>query len=570
MATGKKQYLPHLTAEIENLTISPSGSSYGVQLADNSVMVLSTSELKPIANFAGLQASYAASDLQGFSQRSSTVIAAAIHPTRKDELLLAVPPSSLRSAKSSQPQPAPFLQTYDIASSRHVSRQALTRNIITDFNRGPEGNKIREPNISLIQPSHDGEWLATVEEWQPPSSDNAFLAASEQVNDEEGSARREVYLKIWRWNEERKLWALVIRIDSPHPIAEGKIPGRVCSLVADPAEVGFATIGEDSCVRIWKPKTKLSNGLVVRGSSADGTVGWGCRHSIQLEHDSEIVESTAQQSPMSLPTAACVAYSDDGSVLAASQVFEGNATLPPVHFIQAGDGQIAQSRSGLYTGTLSALSFMGRHLIVLSTSSLSVWDIVTETFQYGTQIGKEEQSSLTSKHARTLAIDHQDKTFAVATSWKHAATRIEIHNLEGSKPVFTHDTPQLVSALLTVSGRKGYVGLTSEAEIFQIVPGSAVAIPRTHKTNEAAAVPLGIQAPGEDEGMDVDGDSDVEGAESMLVDSLDDIDSDRPVVRPEQLASIFDTEQTAFMPVKAMFEAVVGLYGRKPRAEPVA
>ena len=42
---------------------------------------------------------------------------------------------------------------------------------------------------------------------------------------------------------------------------------------------------------------------------------------------------------------------------------------------------------------------------------------------------------------------------------------------------------------------------------------------------------------------------------------------DRPAVRPEQLAAIFDTEHShAMMPVKEMFERVLGLFvgERKP------
>ncbi|KAI7559674.1 hypothetical protein KC317_g10205, partial [Hortaea werneckii] len=42
-------------------------------------------------------------------------------------------------------------------------------------------------------------------------------------------------------------------------------------------------------------------------------------------------------------------------------------------------------------------------------------------------------------------------------------------------------------------------------------------------------------------------------------------EDDRPVVRPEQLASIFDVGPSfAMPPVRDMFEAVVGLFGRKP------
>ena len=43
-------------------------------------------------------------------------------------------------------------------------------------------------------------------------------------------------------------------------------------------------------------------------------------------------------------------------------------------------------------------------------------------------------------------------------------------------------------------------------------------------------------------------------------------DDDKPVVRPEQLAQIFDTGSGLALPsVKSVFEALVGLYGMKPR-----
>jgi len=46
LETGKKQFLPHLTSEVERLVVSPEGDRYSVQMGDNSIMVLSSSELK--------------------------------------------------------------------------------------------------------------------------------------------------------------------------------------------------------------------------------------------------------------------------------------------------------------------------------------------------------------------------------------------------------------------------------------------------------------------------------------------------------------------------------------------
>src|SRR5690242_11767197 len=55
LSTGKQQTLPHLTAAVESIVVSPQGASYAVTLANNSVLVLSTSELEAKTNIVGMQ-----------------------------------------------------------------------------------------------------------------------------------------------------------------------------------------------------------------------------------------------------------------------------------------------------------------------------------------------------------------------------------------------------------------------------------------------------------------------------------------------------------------------------------
>ena len=57
-----------MAATIQNVVVSPTGTSYAVQLADNSAMVLSTSELKPVVNIAGIQTSVVESEASIESQ----------------------------------------------------------------------------------------------------------------------------------------------------------------------------------------------------------------------------------------------------------------------------------------------------------------------------------------------------------------------------------------------------------------------------------------------------------------------------------------------------------------------
>lgn len=547
LETGKKQFLPHLTAEIERLTVSPSGTSYAVQLADNSVMILSTTELKPIANFAGLQAQ---TTIQSDSAKHVIPAAAVLNPTTKDELLIAVPPSQATSSR-------PFLQTYDTTNDRHISRQALTRNNVTDFNKGPEGNKIKVPDVILMKISEDGQWLATVEEWSPPASDVDFLS-SDRAAEEQRSRRREVYLKIWGWIAEKNIWSLETRIDNPHQVHDGAQPGRVLNLVSDPVEAGFATIGEDSSVRIWKPKTRLRNGLVVRGANAEGLVDWSCRHTIELDRSVELADDDVQSPTLaSRPNSAALTYSEDASMLAASQVFEETSIPPVVNFINTTTGEIEQTRANLFTGTVKALDFLDRHLIVVSDSSIHVWDVISEALSYRTGLAANTSTTV------LLAVNHEDRNFAISLA-SSSNSRIRIYNTSSPEPELARDVQQRsISALLTVPGRKGYTLLTTAAEIRTLSP--KISIAKSLATSSSAiTAPVSTEPIAQDED-DEDIDMDVEDKDDIL--APDDEEADKPVVRPEQLAQVFDANNVALMPVRDMFKAVVGLYARKPRID---
>ncbi|KAL1301787.1 hypothetical protein AAFC00_005982 [Neodothiora populina] len=552
LATGKKQFLPHLTAEIERLTVSPSGTSYAIQLADNSVMLLSTAELKPVANFAGLQAQSA---IVVDSVKQIVPSAAVLHPIHQDRLLLAVPPSQTTTSR-------PFLQTFDITSDRHLSRQALTRNNVTDFNKGPEGNKIQVPDVALIQLSKDGQWLATTEEWAPPVSDLEHLAVNGTAKQQQ-ALRTEVYLKIWRWDAEREIWALETRIDNPHQVPDGACPGRIFDLVSDPFENGFATIGEDSSVRIWKPKTRLRNGLVIRGADAEGLIDWSCRHSMELNHSLELTEEEQAADPAPRPINAKLAYSQDASILAASQVFDKTSLPSLVTFINTARGAIEQTRSSLFTGTLKALSFVDRHIVCISNTGIHLWDIIDQTLRYRTHLASDSSSAVT-----LLAVNVEDRTFAVSISTP-AYSRVRVYNTSSPEPEISSNMHKAVTALMTVPGRTGYTILTSTAELQYLLPKSstpdvsaAAAVSPAVATSDAMDVVEASEDESESDGVDM------EDKENLL--AIDDEEADKPVVQPEQLARVFDDENIALMPVRAMFDAVVGLYARKPRANAVA
>lgn len=439
-----------------------------------------------------------------------------------------------------------------------MSRQALTRNNVTDFNKGPEGNKIQVPDVTFVKLSNDGQWLATAEEWSPPSPDLDFLGA-DRSGTEQRAMRREVYLKIWRWDAERALWALETRIDNPHQLADGAQPGRILALVSDPAETGFATIGEDSSARIWKPKTRLRNGLVVRGANAEGLVDWTCRHTIQLDQSVNLTEEDSVSATFTpRPTSAAIAYSEDGSMLAASQVFAETSIPPVVHFINTATGLVEQAKANLFTGAIKALDFLDRHLILISDSGIHVWDIVSEVLVYRTGLATEGNSN-----AILLAVNHDDGTFALSMA-SSSVSRVRVYGTADEKALLAKTMQRPVMAMLAVGGRKGYTVLTTGAEVLTLSPKtSSFNLPATAAAT-STTVPETVEAEIEDEEVD-DEDMDEQPVLALTGADVDNEEVDKPVVRPEELARVFDAENIALMPVRDMFDAVVGLFARKPR-----
>jgi NET1-associated nuclear protein 1 (U3 small nucleolar RNA-associated protein 17) len=92
--------------------------------------------------------------------------------------------------------------------------------------------------------SHDGQWLATVDEWSLPSKDIEFLSLDERPSEEEQQRRLEVFLKFWLWNAEAKEWQLVTRVDSPHALTsvDESGAGGVLTFVADPSALGLLAL----------------------------------------------------------------------------------------------------------------------------------------------------------------------------------------------------------------------------------------------------------------------------------------------------------------------------------------
>jgi len=363
-------------------------------------------------------------------------------------------------------------------------------------------------------------------------------------------------------------------VDAPHARVSKNSTGagRVLALVSNPSARGFATVGEDSTVRFWRPKTRLRHGVPMQDEQGNDLVEWICKRTAELEKqlarvDSPFEDGDEIETELMAPSGANLAFSDDGSMLVAAVTYDFLNEAPVAHFIDSSSGEIKQSRDNLLAEDLTGVGFLDRYLIALSRQCLKVWDVVQDELISSIElpaIADEDEQPL-------LAIDSQARSFAVAVPRPaKGAAFVQVYEPAKQKSVHREEFNAPIAALLAGKGTRGYVLLFSDATTRTLAPTGAVRSIRPAQPTikvEDETVESGKPAAGKKTAVP-----------NLLAPAgttgqgfaIEETEDDRPVVRPEQLASIFDVGQGVALPsVREMYRAVAGLYGRKPVAVPV-
>lgn len=589
MDTGKLDFLPHLAASIENVVVSPSGSSYAVHMDDNSTMVLSTAEMKPTTYVSGLQslvfeARKPKDELVNRVSESlneiSAPLAAAIDPRDSSHLLICVGSSQQASRVGLLPV-TPFLQRFDLGSFQSIAKQPLTRTNTAQLYTTPSGHPIVEPRACQLSFSHDGKWLATIDEWEPPERDVAALTeGSAAAAQEYTRERREIYLKFWETKEDGTTMELSSRINGPHSTQQSE---AVFDVAADQVSTKFATIGEDGCVRIWAPRLRERDGLAVNAPSGEALVSWSCVKMITLgesiKSQDELIPTNGEATQKK---SGALTYSEDGSILFVAYGYYDEVV---VYIIDMEAGEIRNSLHDMCKGPVRSLQLLNSCLIILS-QDLAVYDLVRDELRYGVQLGER---SLPAAEMTHLAVDKHSQTFAVALPYlkgtngrlsRGAFSEIAIFGLDDSEPQLMKKLPHLVTALLPAVSSSGFVAVDSAAQIWPIVEGtdsSHIARPLSElrlddqpeddgsdAVAEETTRPVIINNGDEEEGGASEDEQEGGDGEAMDVDELDD-EADVAVVAPQRLAEIFDAAPAfAMPPIEDTFYKVVGLLSKKP------
>lgn len=554
--------------------VSPSGTSYGIRLADNSAMIVSTSELEPTFSVTGIQLPARRKagfqlpffptvdgSSQGWSPKTNSHFPAVVSPLNPGQLLLAVPSSST-SGLITKSQKSCYLQTFDFFSAHQISKQALTRTKDTIVNIGPELNQIEEPDVTHMQISHDGRWLATIDEWVPPGSDLTILAFDRQREAEEQLSRREVYLKIWRWDNQSKRWELSSRIDKPHSTCTSTI----LDLASDPSSAGFATIGDDYTLRIWKPSVRRRNGREVSGPDGKALTNWRC-------HSVTYLEEYGYDRKANQPGAK-LAYSLDGSIIATGFCFSLTST---VYLVNVSTGTVTRTLSGLYTGPLIGLGILENFLIILS-NELRVWDLVAEDDSFAFKIqtyGLDAQKRLNSAQ---LALNALAGTFAISlveqtqsSKLTRSKSRVIVFDPKTPQPLFEAATQNPTTLLLSTCDQGGYYIVDDAAEVSILSSRKVISTQPEQPSSEEAAFCRGLEnifGTGASTKQKETSASDSEEASKTAVPKSRLLvlpKSDQGVsVSLDKLVELFDTGSAFTLPpITELFGQVASLFSRK-------
>ena len=569
MDTFKREYLPHLSGSVENIVVSPKGSSYVVHLDDNSVMVLSTAEMKPTAYISGIQSATVNTSTPKdlLVQRVWTSpeqvrrpIPAAVRPTEPSKLHVCV--GNGRQATMAGDFSAPLLQSFDLETFTSVTKQPLARTQPTDVNITNKGVPIDEPLVTHMAFSADGKWLASVDDWKPSERDVENV--SNDVRDQFIRERHEVHLKFWEVGTGDQAAALVSRVNAPHANTH---PEAVLDLAAGPVSSCFATIGSDGMVRIWRPKVRKMDGIVSKGADGRELHTWHCSQVIPVgdglgqEGVVDLVGSTASSQPQG-----SISFSEDGSTIFAAF---GGVDTGVVYVIDASSGEVVKTLEGLWSGRLQSIQALSPFLIILS-DELRVYDVVSDELRYGIVIPAVAGAS----ELVQLAVDRQSKHFAVALPVGDVSS-VGVFDPEEPEPLMVRSVPHRVVSLVSAPDTSGFIVLDDAAQVWTIAeesePTSLAAIqPLEDLRLDGPSAPAGKGVAaliGEDAEMA----SDDEEVDQAPVDEDDDVDMDDSVypsvVAPQELADIFDAAPAFAGPsIEDMFYKVTGLLGAKPLA----
>ena len=200
-----------------------------------------------------------------------------------------------------------------------------------------------------------------------------------------------------------------------------------------------------------------------------------------------------------------------------------------------------------------------------------MWDLVLDELVYSVELQIPGIKRPDRPLLVRLAIDQEKDNFALAwpqfevagqEHFTRASSKISIFHPYQPQVLWSTTVSGVILSMTSLRDGRGYITLDSRSSL-RIVSPKVRALQLITPAPENASISLVNSMDAsevEEEGIQVA--QDTLEADDLVLST----ENDKPVVRPEQLQNILDHGPSqALPPVKELFNAVVGLYARKPR-----
>ena len=162
-------------------------------------------------------------------------------------------------------------------------------------------------------------------------------------------------------------------------------------------------------VQIWRPRTRKRDSVIVRGQDGEPLCIWSCQRQVSL--GTAELDDDAMTSGEQIPAHGCLAFSEDGSVLAAAISGREDGLL---HIIDPCTSMIRSSHPVMYQGDLVSMAFLAQYIIILA-DDLRVYDLVLDEQKYAITLG--DVKSLLSSKQKTEMMRREITCLLFAYNW---------------------------------------------------------------------------------------------------------------------------------------------------------
>lgn len=423
--TDNTQFLPRLGGEIRNIIVDPSSELYALTLGGDEVLVLSAVDLTSRLQVSGVKANF--TKLPNDPERERKRRKKNGNDDDNDRVgdftaQFYIDPKTKNGyfpTKSSQ------IQVYDIAKDEQDSVFTVASTIQTGKVRKEE--LIEDPQVNQVAFTHDGKWMATVDETVSPAIDGLLSKDDKEVS-----------LKFWHRSEKSGKWELATRVASPH----GANKSVLDIIPADPSYHdghAFVSAANDGGVRLWRP-TAINE--IGNNKSGPRTVAWSVR---------KILPPGSMTS-----SAVALTWSEDSSVIILG--FETST-----YVIDASNFTIHRVMPNILGSRVRSLKIIGNYLVALSKTRLVVWNLLNDSQLWSIYVQAPQGGR------RLIAYDAASQRIALATNYFTKDYKVEsktyIFSVTSPMPIHIESHNQGISAVNLVPGTHSFNVLDVNARI---------------------------------------------------------------------------------------------------------